>query len=75
MVAPSIMIALAAFSVCVRGKKLERVITHSGDPSKEKNIPDKVIIGQVIRLSNPPASSSLETLEAISKPMEMISRS
>src|SRR5690554_3949953 len=65
--APLIMMSRAALTKCVRGNTFATNCIASGVSSKENQMPDKNIIGQVAAFNKPPANSSLAVRQAISK--------
>src|SRR5690554_331889 len=65
--APLIIISRAALTRWVNGKKFASSCMASGVSSKENQMPDKNIIGQVAVFNKPPASSSLAVRQAISR--------
>ena len=69
--APSSMIFLAPSIKCVIGNILDAVCIAFGVPSREKKIPDKNIMGQMIRLIIPPPASSLLILVENNNPREI----
>ena len=58
----------------VSGRNLDTVCINTGVPSREKNTPENIIIGKVIRFINPLASSSLFRRAAKISPNEIIQR-
>src|SRR5690554_4815106 len=70
--APLIIILRAALTKCVSGKKLATSCMASGVSSKENQMPDKNIMGQVAEFNKPPASSSLAVRQAISNASAII---
>ena len=56
--APSSMTARAASMIWLRGKRAATACNQGGDPSSENQTPDKKIMGKLMRLSKPLASSS-----------------
>ncbi len=68
---PSIIISLAASVTCVNGNINANFCIHGCAPSNENQTPERNIIGQLIKLSIPFATSSFEILAAISRAQQM----